>query len=162
LRDGKDGSRFILNTPGQGYCFVAPVTRVLEQPAPSVPQPEVKPPQVRHAADVIGRTVSITAVVAQLAQRRLLTIVGPGGIGKTTVANAVADVMAETLADGAAIVSLSTITDVEGVSSSIGRAIGLEAGDPGSLQNIITWLRNKQLLIVLDNCEHVIAKAAEI
>ncbi len=162
LRDGKEGSRFILNTPGQGYCFVAPVTRVLDQPAPSVSQPDAKPPPPRYAADVIGRAVSITALVAQLAQRRLLTIVGPGGIGKTTVANAVADVVAETLVDGAAFVSLSPVTDAERLSSSIGRAIGLEGGDPGSLQNIIAWLRNKQMLIVLDNCEHVIAKAAEI
>jgi len=162
LRDGKDGNRFILNVPGQGYCFTAPVTQGAQQPEPSAPQPAAKLPRPRQYGDVVGRADSIAALVAQLGRRRLLTIVGPGGIGKTTVAIAVANAVADSFSGGVAFVPLAAVTDAAHVSSAIGRAIELEAADPGSLANISTWLRDKHLLIVLDNCEHVIDKAAEI
>ena len=162
LRDGRDGRRFILNVPGQGYCFTAPVTREQDNPEPGIAKPAAKMLLPRQVADVVGRADSIAAVVAQLGRRRLLTIVGPGGIGKTTVATAVANVVAESFSDGVAFVPLAALTDAAHVSSSIGRAIELAAADPGSLPNICSWLRDKQVLLVLDNCEHVIDKAAEI
>jgi DNA-binding winged helix-turn-helix (wHTH) protein len=93
LGESGGGNRYITNVPGRGYAFVAPVT------CGTRPQ-VVKPPPIRPAAagnlprslaDIVGRDDTIKALREQLDRHRLVTIVGPGGIGKTTVAVAVAE-----------------------------------------------------------------------
>ncbi len=93
LGDGKDGARYITTFAGRGYCFVAPVTQaagpIADAPAADaassgtnfLPEP---------LARMVGRENDIRAISAELAASRFVTIVGPGGIGKTTVAIAVA------------------------------------------------------------------------
>jgi DNA-binding winged helix-turn-helix (wHTH) protein len=90
---GPDGGRCIATVPGRGYCFVRDVEITPAKPAPASLQieglsPERLPAQI---ARVVGRDEVITALAAEATRRRLLSLVGPGGIGKTTVAVAVAD-----------------------------------------------------------------------
>ena len=92
LGDGRAGRRYIANNPGRGYTFVAPVTREHQRSAPAptdggTAANKLPVPLTR----IVGRDDIVAALATQLARRRLLTIVGPGGIGKTTVAVAVAD-----------------------------------------------------------------------
>ena len=87
LRDGRAGRRYVANDPGRGYAFVAPVTRepvrqISESPGESLEGINL-PAQLTR---IVGRDDIIVALSKQLARRRFLTIVGPGGIGKTTVA----------------------------------------------------------------------------
>src|SRR5881227_636389 len=94
LGDGRAGKRYIANNPGRGYTFVAPVTREHRQPAIALPN-EVSAETSLPAplSRIVGRDDTIAILTAQLAQHRFLTIVGPGGIGKTTVATAVAEIV---------------------------------------------------------------------
>src|SRR5882672_7998468 len=93
LGDGQGGNRYIVTVHSRGYEFVVPVgvtTEPAAMPAPAVPQPE------RHnlplaATRMIGREEAVATLVSRLSRERLLTIVGPGGIGKTAVALAVAE-----------------------------------------------------------------------
>src|SRR5258707_1148117 len=93
LGDGQSGSRYIMTVPGRGYRFIAPVERLDEGGPPAEPSAEVKQTHSLPAplARMVGRAETVSALAKQLPQRRFLTIVGPGGIGKTTVALAVAD-----------------------------------------------------------------------
>src|SRR5215469_3632479 len=83
---------------------------------------------------------------------RLVTIVGPGGIGKTTVAIAAAEQMSGSFADGIWFVGLATLVDAALVPTAIGAALGIPStrGDP--LTALAAWSRDKRMLIVLDCC----------
>src|SRR5229473_8540447 len=95
LGDGQGGRRYIATIPGRGYNFVAPVSH--EEAAPASPRPTMAPAGMHnlpHAVTrMIGREEAVATLVSRLSRERLLTIVGPGGIGKTTVALAVAERM---------------------------------------------------------------------
>jgi DNA-binding winged helix-turn-helix (wHTH) protein len=126
LGDGRAGKRYIANIPGRGYAFVAPVTR--EGHAP----PATAPPNGASEGNnlpapltrIIGRDDVIVALAAQLARRRFLTIVGPGGIGKTTVAVAVADVVRASYRDGAWFIGLAPLSDPDLVPGALCALLG--------------------------------------
>jgi predicted ATPase/DNA-binding winged helix-turn-helix (wHTH) protein len=163
LGDGRGGNRYIANIPGRGYSFVTPVALEREPPGPP-------PPRAARAGDnlptpltrIIGRDDTVAAVATQLAKRRLLTIVGPGGIGKTTVAIAVAETVRFSYPDGVWLVGLSSVLGPDLVPGALITVLGisLSGGDPVS--GLTAWLCDKQALIVLDSCEHVISAAASI
>jgi predicted ATPase/DNA-binding winged helix-turn-helix (wHTH) protein len=165
LRDGVSGSRFILNVPGRGYSFVGAVERREEpqqarEPPATGPSPAHKLPA--RLTRVIGRTEVIREVVEQVPQRRFLTIVGPGGIGKTTVALAVAEVLAATYRDGVAFVDLTPVSDPALVPSALAATLGLVSHYQDAVSGLAAWLHDKQMLIVLDSCEHVVETAAAL
>jgi predicted ATPase/DNA-binding winged helix-turn-helix (wHTH) protein len=161
LGDGRTGRRYIANNPGRGYTFVAPVTR--EQRIETAAQPNqlgfggnLPAPLTR----VIGRAETIAAVVARVVKQRLMTIVGPGGIGKTTVAIAAAETLGSSYADGLWFVGLASLQDPTLVPSAVSAAVGSTPGVGDALSSLVAWLRDKSALIILDNCEHVINAAA--
>lgn len=161
LGDGRDGNRFIDNVPGRGYSFVAPVTREQRQATaarPSHPAPIGNLPA--QLTRVIGRDDIIATVVERVARQRVLTIVGPGGIGKTTVAIAAGVVLNGSFADGAWFVSLESLQDPALVPSAISAVLGSTPGIGDPLSSLAGWLRDKRALIILDSCEHVIDAAA--
>jgi DNA-binding winged helix-turn-helix (wHTH) protein len=112
LGDGRAGKRYIANDPGRGYTFVAPVTREQRQETAAPPNgPAIGsnfPPRLTR---VIGRAEIIPRVVARVDQRRFLTIVGPGGIGKTTVALAAAQALSGSYAHGVWFAGLASLQD---------------------------------------------------
>jgi predicted ATPase len=114
----------------------------------------------RPPVSIIGRADTIARIAAQLTRRRLLTIVGPGGIGKTTVAGAVAEAVAAAYPDGVWFVALAALPDPVLVASAIGTATGVALSGSEPLPELISGLRDKRALIVLDNCEHVVDAAA--
>jgi predicted ATPase/DNA-binding winged helix-turn-helix (wHTH) protein len=163
LGDGRAGRRYVANNPGRGYSFVAPVTREWAEPAPAPPDraPTANNPSV-PLTRIVGRDEIIAALTTQLGRRRFLTIVGPGGIGKTTVAVAVADVVRASYKDGARFVGLASLADPDLVPSALGAALGIPPSGADPLRGLAAWLRDKHALIVLDSCEHVIGAAAAL
>jgi predicted ATPase len=109
---------------------------------------------------VIGRAEIVATVVARVAQQRFLTIVGPGGIGKTTVAVATAKAASGSYADGVWLVGLASLQDAGLVPGAVSAALGSPPGVGDPLSSLLAWLRDKRALIILDNCEHLIAAAA--
>jgi predicted ATPase/DNA-binding CsgD family transcriptional regulator len=111
---------------------------------------------------LVGREREIAAVAAALARSevRLLTLSGAGGIGKTRIAIQAAHQVADRFADGVCFVSLATIGDAGLVAATIAQAVGLrEIGDRPSLDGLKIFLRERELLLVLDNFEQVVAAA---
>jgi predicted ATPase/DNA-binding winged helix-turn-helix (wHTH) protein len=161
LRDGEAGRRFIINVPGRGYSFVgqsqAQQGAWTDKEVAVNDRPSLLPARLTR---VIGRTGVIKAISTSLAQRRLVTLVGPGGMGKTTVALAVARAVSESFRDGAAFVDLAAINHPSLVAGALAGALGLAIPSEDALPVVIDFLRQKAMLLVLDNCEHVVEAAA--
>lgn len=171
LGDGVDGARYITNVPGRGYSFVAPVgapaaTAKLEPAAQSnvTPSPtstaEREQTRVSHSLParltrMIGRDAAIVALSQQLRAARFVTIVGPGGLGKTTVAVSVAHLLSAEFST-AVFVDLAAVTDAAGVANTLAATLGLTIRKEDPIPEILAFLRETSALLILDNCEHVI------
>src|SRR6516225_2572664 len=162
LGDGQDGARFIANIPGRGYCFVAPVQSSSQ--TLSAAETSVRKPQLRQLpaplSRIVGRSDTIVTLATRLPQHRFITIVGPGGIGKTTVAVAIADALIGTFNDGVRFVDLGPIADPLHVVGAVAASLGVAIQSENPIKGLISFLRDKHLLLVLDNCEHVIETVA--
>jgi predicted ATPase/DNA-binding CsgD family transcriptional regulator/DNA-binding XRE family transcriptional regulator/Tfp pilus assembly protein PilF len=113
----------------------------------------------------IGRTEEIAALRTTILQDsvRLLTIIGPPGVGKTRLGLQLASDIAHTFADGVAFVALAPATDATQVLDIIAKAVGLhETGAQPLLDTLLAALQDKELLLVLDNFEHVMSAASVI
>jgi predicted ATPase/DNA-binding winged helix-turn-helix (wHTH) protein len=164
LNDRHAGKRYIVNIPGRGYRFAAPVTLAHDPSASATPPLRTKQ---RHnlpvrPARLIGRTDIVTTLARQLASNRLLTVVGPGGMGKTSVALAVAEELLSDLADGTWLIDLAPLADPRRVPRALASALGFEIRSGHPLPGAIARLRDKEALLVLDNCEHLVEAAAAL
>src|SRR5216683_1912110 len=159
---GNGGDRYIATVAGRGYCFVHDVETTTAKPAPEPPHfkrlsPQRLPAQI---ARVVGRDYVIAWLAAEATRRRLLSLVGPGGIGKTTVAIAVADRLHAGF-DAVTFVDLAPIENGTQIAAAAAAALGLNLRfreDP--VDEIAVSVENRRVLIVLDNCEHLVDRAA--
>jgi DNA-binding winged helix-turn-helix (wHTH) protein len=163
LGDGRAGKRYIANHPGRGYAFIASVRRENALSTAGAPNGVAEAGNLPALLTrVVGRDDVISRLAQQLARHRFLTIVGPGGIGKTTVAVAVAHVGRASYRDGAWFVGLAPLSDPDLVPSAVGAALGVPPSGGDHTQALALWLHDKNALLVLDNCEHVISATATL
>jgi predicted ATPase/DNA-binding winged helix-turn-helix (wHTH) protein len=159
LRKILGGDGFISNVVGRGYQFVHPVTSGVAQPAAASAGPVTLLPSA--PGTVFGRDSATAELGATLAVRRLVTVTGPGGIGKTTVALATARALEPAYRDGSRFIDLAPLVDPRLVAGTLASALGLPvAADP--LPAITAYLKSRRLLLVFDNCEQVIEAAAAL
>jgi predicted ATPase/class 3 adenylate cyclase/DNA-binding CsgD family transcriptional regulator len=111
----------------------------------------------------VGREEQLTQLRELLADNRVVTLTGAGGVGKTRLAIQVAAAMAGEFSDGAWYVDLAPITDPELVPVTVARALGLP-DQPGrsTMDTLLRFVRDRQMLVVLDNCEHLLDASAEL
>jgi predicted ATPase/DNA-binding CsgD family transcriptional regulator len=111
----------------------------------------------------IGRQAEMSAIRDALADNRLVTLTGAGGAGKTRLAVQIAAAMATEYADGVWYVDLAPITDPEVVPVTVARVLGLpdQPGQP-TMDVLLRFIRDRQMLMLLDNCEHLLDAAAEL
>jgi len=111
----------------------------------------------------VGRERELSKAIELLAGHRVVTLVGVGGTGKTRLMVQVAAEVVDRFRDGAWLVELASLVDPALVGLEVSRALGVrEAPGQPPLEALIDFLRYKQLLLALDNCEHVIGAAADL
>ncbi len=164
LGDGQSGARYVTNVPGRGYCFVAPVSRAPPRmPAAgghsATDKTHALPAQL---ARMLGRDDVVRSLAAQLTTQRFLTVVGPGGIGKTTVAIAVAHALLTEFDGAVHFVDLGSLGDSRLVASTVASALGLPVSSSDPVPTLVDYLRDRRVLLVFDSCEHVIGAVAAL
>jgi predicted ATPase len=111
---------------------------------------------------MFGRDDFVRTLAEQVAQRCFVTIVGPGGIGKTKVAVATARAISACYPDGVRFVDLTPIADPARVPAVFAEALGSTAGAPPTPAELDRHLAGKRMLVVLDNCEHLVDAMANL
>jgi predicted ATPase/DNA-binding winged helix-turn-helix (wHTH) protein len=157
---------FIKTISGRGYRFVSEITELTGQADTAVappPCPALLPPTNLWAStsDFIGRDVQFQAAAELVEAYRLVTLAGIGGAGKTRLGVELARHLLPKFADGVWVVELGLLSDPELVLPAIATVLGI-AGDLVSPKQLAAALASKHMLLVLDNCEHVIDMAARI
>lgn len=162
LGDAGEGSRYVVNVPGRGYCFTAPLLR------PAASESRTSPPAASPSslpsplAKMIGRDDAVERISAELAQHRFVTIVGPGGIGKTSVALAVAQGELAAFDGQVCFVDFGALTDTRLVPGTIAAVLGLTVNSEDPIPDLLTVLRSRRILLVLDSCEHILDELAPL
>ncbi|RBB43191.1 transcriptional regulator [Burkholderia reimsis] len=152
-----DDRNLIVTVPGRGYRLVGGRTDVAP-PVRAVPSRLTAAPTA-----LVGREQTVAEVLAALDTARVVTLVGAGGIGKTRLALEAAMRAEARFPDGAAFVSLATVAAPQFVPDALAAAFGI-AQPAGSLtlEAVLASVANRRMLLVLDNCEHLLDAAARI
>ncbi len=164
LGDGEGGARYVTTLAGRGYCFVTPVSRLsaASRPVDDGSISKKGPAFPPRLGRMIGREVAVDAISTQLVAGRFVTIVGAGGIGKTTVAVSVGRRLFEEFGDLVYFIDLGSLKDPLLVASATGSALGLAINEPDPVASLIAAVRHRRILLVFDSCEHVIETAAAL
>ena len=176
LGQGEPDVHYVENVSGRGYRFAAPVSRLPGMADGSAtPAAAASVETVSDASGVsayrvgnlpalltrmVGREQVLRLLTERVPQRRLVTLTGSGGIGKTTMALSVATALAPTYPHGVCFVDLAALSESREVAAALGSALGLMAPAADTLPDFLGFLRDKSLLVVLDNCEHLIEVVA--
>ncbi|TYL97785.1 hypothetical protein FXB40_07720 [Bradyrhizobium rifense] len=166
LGDGQGGNRYIVTVVGQGYNFVAPVgidqsSRIRPPPTATVSAAAVHNLPLA-ATRMIGRAEAVEALISRLSRERLVTIAGPGGIGKTTTALAVTERVIAEYEHGVWLIDLASLGDARLVPSAVATVLGLHISEQDPIHTLVAAVRDCRMLLLLDNCEHVIDEVASL
>jgi predicted ATPase/DNA-binding winged helix-turn-helix (wHTH) protein len=167
LGDGKFGNRYISNIQGRGYSFVGSLIG-LDNRKTDIPKPQRT--NIRHYDGnlpvchrrMLGRDLILSDVQGSIREQRFVTLLGPGGIGKTTIAVAVGHALAEDFGGEVYFVDLASLTHPDQVVRAIGTSLGLVRKSNDESLELVDLVRSRRLLIILDSCEHLIEAAASI
>ncbi|MDR6890303.1 MULTISPECIES: ATP-binding protein [Variovorax] len=161
-QDGDNCKEWISNIPLRGYRFNGTVFREqVDMPSEDRPLAMALPaPSFARLPErltrLVGRDADMERVMAALATRRLVTIVGTGGIGKTRAAIRAAECHAERTAMQLAFVDLSPLVSQAHVASTVARSLGAPADTADTTRAILQRLADRDVLLLIDNCEHML------
>ena len=173
LRNALGADRDLIRSiSGRGYQFTGEIRTVAARPqAQAVAATAVsvsaapRPPTnlAEPVTELIGREVELEEVLGLTAAHRLVTLTGAGGIGKTRLGLEVAWHLLSKFADGVWVIELAPLSDPDLVPAVVATALGLDLADNVvSPERVANALAAKQLLLVLDNCEHLVGAAASM
>lgn len=151
-----EGPRHLYQLAGRGLSSEFPPLRTLERVDHNLPL---------QLTSFIGREIELEELTALVGEHRLVTVTGVGGAGKTRLTLQVAASLALEFVDGVRFVGLAPVTDPEEIPTAMSSAIGVpfEEGSPSDItERILDHVRHRQMLLVIDNCEHVLTAASGI
>ncbi|AZF10637.1 Disease resistance protein [Pseudomonas sp. R2-37-08W] len=162
LGDGQAGQRYIVTVAQRGYSFVAPLSiEPMTLPTDGAPQRPSHNLPLRRTR-MLGRQALIDALVQQLPQQRFITLTGAGGIGKTTVALRVAELLIGHYRDGIHLLDLAPLSAASMILPNLAALLGAPPGEHAPLAGFARSLQARQMLLVIDNCEHLLDDIALI
>ena len=168
------GPQAIATIPGRGYRFTAALDfEAVSQPDTTAPRATSAPEATdTYAAPLsnlpaelpplYGRAEDLLALGALIELHKLVTVVGAGGIGKTALAQALAHRLRGSLDDGVWLVELAPVADVSIVATTVAGVLRVELGAEAQIVTLAKALSASRMLIVLDNCEHLLNAVAEL
>ena len=167
LGDGRQGQRYIATIPQRGYSFVAPVARSATGDEPPGARPVERVERGPHnlppsSTRLVGRADLIAALAQRMGPHRCITVVGTGGIGKTTLALALAERLLDRYADGARFIDLSSLGEAALVPQALASVLGVAVSLDDPLPGLVAQLGGARMLLVFDNCEHVVDAVASL
>jgi len=162
LGDGQFGNRYIANIKARGYSFVGTVLPVAGPTESGSDRSRQQGRLPTRPLMAIGRETIVSEVGDKLRDERFVTLLGPGGIGKTTIALAVGRAAAQEFGGRIYFADLESLTDPRHVAGAVAASLGvaLKSKDP-SLE-LVELIRSRELLIILDSCDHVIEAIASL
>ena len=168
LGDDQPNSRYLSNVIGRGYSFVEAV--IWESDSTSVsPAASTATPTAGSVHSfpipltrIFGRSKDVDLLTATLSQRRFLTILGAGGVGKSVLARAVGFDLRGNYRQGIYLVDLGAIAESASLPISLALAMGISVSVNDPMMDLCICLRDRHLLVVLDNCDHLISAAAKL
>ena len=162
LGDGQAGQRYIVTVAQRGYSFVAPLSiEPMTLPTDGAPQHPCHNLPLRHTR-MIGRQALIDSLVQQLPTQRFITLTGAGGIGKTTVALRVAELLIGHYRDGIRLLDLAPLSAASMILPNLAALLDLSHAEHEPLITFARRVQERQLLLVIDNCEHLLDDIALI
>jgi predicted ATPase/DNA-binding winged helix-turn-helix (wHTH) protein len=161
LRKALGEGRYIANVAGQGYSFVAPVSRLSGNPPVEAPRRSARPlpPRPRR---LIGRNQVLETLALQLLEHKFVTIVGSGGVGKTSVALALAHALAPSFDGDTCFFDVGSVVNSQLLAGGLASALGVPMQTAGAAPGITTFLQRRRMLLVLDGCEANVDAAADL
>jgi DNA-binding winged helix-turn-helix (wHTH) protein len=154
LGEGQAGARYVTNIPGRGYCFVAPISRANVSAKAPVSEPAISdqlhglPARLTR---MVGRDETLRLLAEQLAEQRFVTILGPGGIGKTTVAVSLGYEQLAAFEGSVRFFDLGPLNDPGLVPSALASMLGLLVQSDDPTPSLINFLRDRRMLLILDS-----------
>jgi DNA-binding winged helix-turn-helix (wHTH) protein len=158
LGEGRRGERYVATVSGRGYRFVAPVKRQDAFHGQGETAAASEDNLVRGWIRLLGRDQIIDALIRELPARRFITNAGPGGIAKTTVALALANLLVGGYRNDVCLVELAALRDSHLVPSAIAAALAADIPAEEGAEALPSVLRHKSMLIVLDCSDHLADK----
>jgi predicted ATPase/DNA-binding winged helix-turn-helix (wHTH) protein len=163
---GDDGSQqlIIRTVHGKGYEFIAIVEEVDESLTGAALAPTAAGTSIGvRVQPLIGREVLLEQLAEMIGDHRLVTLVGPGGVGKTSLGMELARTVGAKFEDGVHVVELVGVADEDATAAALATAIDVNLRKSSSIDDaIVDLLRPRHSLLVLDNCEHLIEPVAEL
>ena len=151
-------------TPEDCAQLAASADRARSRRPRAVPEPVAVAPKTNlllPPTRLIGRAQDIAATAALVSANRLVTLIGAGGVGKTRVALSVASEVASRFRDGAWFVYLAPLSDPSSLPWTVAAVLGIgETQSASAIDRITDFLRDREILLVLDNCEHLLDAVA--
>src|SRR5580692_10495700 len=161
LGDGDSSVSYITNIPGQGYCFTGEVTWAAAQATPRKARTTASQ-LPREPLLIVGRGAAVRGLTDLLKRQRFVSIVGAGGIGKTTIALALAHRLVAEFQGAVHFLDLGAVEDARLLASLLASQLGLATVSDQPLPVILTHLREQRMLLVFDSCEHLIEAIAAL
>jgi len=171
LGDSRESPRFLETVPGKGYRFIAPLERLsLDRAQPSSgataadsllgPRRHNLPPEL---TTFVGRRKELMELRRLLTGTRLLSLTGAGGVGKTRLAVRLVSEGVGEVCDGVWLIDLAALTSHNLIAQTVAAAVGVRESAHRSVREaLVEYLRHREVLLVLDTCEHLVDGCAEL